>query len=200
MSMPAVTTSRSSSLRALMLNADGRPLSTWPLQVLSAREAIEAVWHDKATVVETWEDAFFHSPSAKIAVPKVMMLREYVPVHSDPKFCRASIFLRDKFRCQYCGQQFDQRELTYDHVIPRTQGGKTEWDNIVTACIECNAIKRDQHAKFSGRKGVKGSLRPLKTPRRPTTAELLRAGLEFLPKDIKLDFGSWLYWGGELQA
>lgn len=187
------------SLRTLVLNADARPLSTWPLSLVSAQDAVSAVWRERATVVETWEGAFFHSPSITIAVPKVMMLREYAPISGDPKFCRRSILLRDRYRCQYCGERFESNELTFDHVVPRARGGRTIWSNIVSACLRCNAMKADQPAKHSGRKAVLGSLRPLKEPRRPTNAELLRAGLEFLSNELREDFGSWLYWNTALQ-
>lgn len=186
------------TLRVLVLNADGRPLSTYPPSIVSAQEAISALWRDRAIVIEEWEDAFFHSPSMTIAVPKIMMLREYAPISADPKFCRRNVLLRDRFRCCYCGKRFEANELSFDHVRPRSQGGKTEWSNIVSACLECNAIKADRPANYAGRKGVKGSLRPLKEPRRPTAAELLRAGMEFMPKDIIENFGSALYWSTEL--
>jgi 5-methylcytosine-specific restriction endonuclease McrA len=187
-------------LRTLVLNADGRPLATWPLSLVSAQNAISAVWRDRTIVVDTWEGAFFRSPSTVVAVPKVMMLREYAPVAGEPKFCRRSILLRDRYRCQYCGQAFAASDLTFDHVIPRAQGGRTKWTNIVSSCLGCNALKADRPANHSGRRGAPGSLRPLKEPRAPTTAELLRAGLEFLPSDLREDFGSWLYWNTALKA
>lgn len=196
---------RSSSLpnrfRTLVLNADGRPLSTYPLSIVSAQDAVSAIWRQRAFVVETWEGAFFRSPSTTIAVPKIMMLREYAPISGEPKFCRRSILLRDKFCCQFCGRRFESQDLTYDHVIPRSLGGKTVWTNIVTACIRCNAAKANSLPHYSGRKGVMkpGQMRPLKEPRRPTNAELLRAGLEFLSNDVRDDFGSYLYWNTELR-
>jgi 5-methylcytosine-specific restriction endonuclease McrA len=186
--------SRSLQLRTLVLNADYRPLSTWPLSLIPAQDAVSALWRERVDVVEAWEDAFFRSPSITIAVPKVVALRQYAPVAGEPKFCRRSILLRDRYCCQYCGEAFPSHELTYDHVIPRAAGGKTEWTNIVTACLRCNGIKGNRLPNYSGRKGAAGSLRPLKEPRRPSTAELLRAGLEFLPNDVRDDFGSFLYW------
>jgi 5-methylcytosine-specific restriction endonuclease McrA len=120
------------------------------------------------------------------------------PVHAKPKFCRRSILLRDGYRCQYCGNEFPAPELTFDHVVPRAAGGRTEWDNILTACVDCNRDKRDHPADWSGQRG---SLhRPLKAPRQPTTAELLRAGLKHLAPEIREDYGSWLYWSAELTA
>jgi len=77
-------------------------------------------------------------------------------------------------------------------------GGTTTWANILSACVECTKRKRDRPADWSGRKRT--GLRPLKPPRRPTTMELLRAGLEFLDPEIKESYGSWLYWSSELQA
>lgn len=175
--------------RTLVLNADGRPLCAWPLSLISPQEAISAVWRERAEVVEAWPDAFFRSPSVTLPVPKVVMLRQYVPISGEPKFCRRSILLRDRFRCQFCGVQFPSPELTFDHVRPRARGGRTEWTNIVSACVRCNAAKADG-----------ASMRPLRSPRRPTNVELLRAGLEFLPNDIREDFKSWLYWSEELRA
>jgi 5-methylcytosine-specific restriction endonuclease McrA len=191
------------TLRTLVLNADGRALSTWPLSLVSVHAAVHAMHRDRVAVLETWQDAFFRSPSTTIAAPKVVMLREYAPVCGQPKFCRRSIPLRDRFRCQYCGERFPADELTFDHVVPRAHGGKTVWENILTACIACNGRKGSRHPNFSGRRGVigrNGDLRPLKEPRRPSAAELLRAGLELLPNEIQEDFGSWLYWTAELEA
>jgi 5-methylcytosine-specific restriction endonuclease McrA len=179
------------SLRALVLNSDFMPLTTWPLSLVSAQEAVSAVWRDRAYVVETWESAFFRSPSITIPVPKVLALREYAPITGDPKFCRRSILLRDRYRCQFCGARFESHDLTFDHLVPRSRGGKTEWTNILSACIPCNAAQADKPAHQK---------RPLKLPRQPTNTELLRAGLEFLSNDVRDDFGSFLYWSAELKA
>lgn len=183
--------------RTLVLNSTFLPLATWPLSLISGQEAVKAVIRGRATVVEEWDEAF-RSPSVTIKVPRVVALNNYVPVNAEPKFCRRSILLRDRYKCQYCGVRFDPTELTFDHVIPRASGGKTTWDNILSACIACNGRKRDKAANWSARKG--SGLRPLKPPRQPTTMELLRAGLEFLPNDLKEDYGSWLYWSAELRA
>ncbi len=189
--------------RTLVLNSDCRPLSTWPLSLIAAQDAVHALYRDRVTVLENWPDAFYHSPSIAIPVPKIVSLRHYAPVSATPKFCRRSILLRDRYRCQYCGEQFPSSELTFDHVIPRAKGGRTVWENILSACVRCNALKKDNDANLSGRRGHRpadGRLRPLKLPKQPTTAELLRAGLEFLPSEIVEDFGSWLWWNTELET
>ena len=185
------------ALRCLVLNSNYMPIATWPLSLITGQEAVRAVYRGRATVIEEWPQVF-RSPSREIHVPKVVALNEFAPISAEPKFCRRSILLRDRFRCQYCGHQFAAADLTFDHVIPRAKGGRTEWTNILSACIECNKRKRDRPADWSGRKGV--GLRPLKAPRRPTTMELLRAGLEFLDPEIKESYVSCLYWSSELQA
>lgn len=194
-------------LSTLVLNADYRPLSTWPLSRISAEAAISTLWRDRADVVETWPGEFFRSPSTTIAVPKVIALRHYAPVDARPKFCRRSVYLRDGFRCQYCGERFPTEELTFDHVVPRAAGGQTVWENILTCCVACNTAKRAQLPDYGAPKGRRGtgarggrtaSWRPLRAPRQPTTAELLRAGLEHLEPELRETFGSWLYWNVEL--
>ena len=185
-------------LKTLVLNADFNPISTWPLSLISAQDAICAVVRDRVTVVAEW-DAEFRSPSVRMKVPRVIALKDYQTVSASPKFCRRSILLRDRFQCQYCGETFPPEQLTFDHVIPRSAGGRTEWENILTCCVPCNTRKRDTMPNYSGKKG-KGSMRPLKEPRRPSSAELMRAGLANLDSDTKKDFSSWLYWNTELEA
>lgn len=184
-------------LRCLVLNADWRPLQTYPISLISGQEAVKAVYRGRATVAETW-DQVFRSPSCEIPVPKTIALREYISISAQPKFCRRSILLRDRFKCQYCGQRFSSQDLTFDHVIPRAKGGTTVWENILTCCIGCNVAKRDKSADWSGKKG--GGMRPLKQPRQPSTMELLRAGMEFIDPDVRENWSDWLYWSAELKA
>lgn len=188
--------------RTLVLNADYQPLSTWPLSLIPVENAIHALCRDRVVVVETWDEVF-RSPSTEIRAPKVVALKHYAPVFGEPKFCRRNVLLRDRFCCQYCGEKRPSHELTFDHVIPRSRGGRTTWENILTACVDCNSRKGALEPNFSGRRGVAGNdgrMRPLKVPRRPTSAELFRLGLELLPDDIREDFGSWLYWSTSLEG
>jgi 5-methylcytosine-specific restriction endonuclease McrA len=188
-----------SAYKTLILNANYLPLSTWPLSIVPAQDAVSTVWRERADVVEAWPDVFFRSPSIALAVPKVIALKSYAHVSASPKFCRRSILLRDRMCCQFCGKKFRSEELTFDHVVPKSRGGRTEWNNILAACISCNKAKRDTLPNYSGRR-ARGEMRPLKAPRQPTSAELLRAGLEFLDPNIRQDFQSWLYWDAELET
>ncbi|MFM9162471.1 MAG: HNH endonuclease, partial [Methylocystis sp.] len=102
-----------------MLNADYRPLSYYPLSLWCWQDAIKAVFLDRVNIVSEY-DRTVKSPSFEIRIPSVVSLKEYVRPSRHPAFTRFNVFLRDRFSCQYCGQQ---DELTFDHVIPRSKGG-----------------------------------------------------------------------------
>lgn len=193
---------RPEHLMTLVLNADYQPLTTFPLKLIPAVDAITKIWLDRVDVVDTWKDAFgeevcFHSPSVTIPAPKVIVLREYINIHRGPKFTRRAVFLRDRYTCQYCGKKFPAPELTWDHLIPKSAGGKSEWTNVITACQLCNEKKADKMPDFSGR--TLNGLRPLKMPTKPTNAQLLKAGMELLPSEMRLTYSEWLYWSVELE-
>ena len=90
-------------------------------------------------------EAYVQTVRMRIRVPKVLLLREYaqLPVQ-EVKFNRENLFERDSYRCQYCGDSFEEGDLNMDHVIPRDRGGRTSWENIVTSCIPCNSRKANR--------------------------------------------------------
>ena len=122
---------------ALVLNADFRPLSYYPLSLWSWQDAIKAVFLDRVNIVAEYEHAV-RSPSFEMRLPSVVSLKTYVKPSTHPAFTRFNVFLRDRFRCQYCGARDD---LTFDHLMPRSRGGQTTWDNVVAACSPCNLRK-----------------------------------------------------------
>ncbi len=146
---------------ALVLNADFRPLSYFPLSLWPWQEAVKAVFLERVDVVAQY-DHVVHSPSFEMQLPSVISLREYVTQDRPPAFTRFNVFLRDGFACQYCG---DPDDLTFDHVVPRSRGGRTTWENIVTACAPCNLRK-------GGQLRASRAMRPYRRPRRPTMHEL----------------------------
>ncbi|RZJ43667.1 MAG: HNH endonuclease, partial [Brevundimonas sp.] len=99
---------------ALVLNADFRPLSYYPLSVWPWEEVVKAVYQDRVDIVSVY-DKVVRSPSMEIQLPSVIALKSYVDQDRQPAFTRFNVFLRDGFVCQYCG---DSAELTFDHVIP----------------------------------------------------------------------------------
>ena len=118
---------------ALVLNADFQPLSYFPLSLFNWEDAVKAVVKGSHVVVAEY-DQLIRSPSTVMRLPSVIALREYVRPPARVAFTRFNVFLRDRFRCQYCGDQHLRGELTFDHVIPRADGGQTSWTNIVAAC------------------------------------------------------------------
>jgi 5-methylcytosine-specific restriction endonuclease McrA len=102
---------------ALVLNADYRPLSYYPLSLWTWQEAIKAVWADRVDIVAQY-DHWVRSPSTEIRIPSVIVLRDYVKPQKRVAFTRFNLFLRDEFRCQYCGARDN---LTFDHVVPRAR-------------------------------------------------------------------------------
>lgn len=108
------------SLPALVLNADYRPLSYYPLSLWSWQDAIKAVFLDRVNIIAEYDHSVC-SPSFSMRLPSVVSLKTYVQPTRNPAFTRFNVFLRDKFQCQYCGSPDD---LTFDHVIPRAHGGK----------------------------------------------------------------------------
>ena len=122
---------------ALVLNADFRPLSYYPLSLWSWQDAIKAVFLERVNIVANY-DRPVHSPSFEMKLPSVVSLKTFVKPSTHPAFTRFNVFLRDRFSCQYCG---DRDDLTFDHLMPRSRGGHTTWINVVTACSACNLRK-----------------------------------------------------------
>ena len=130
----------SNNCPALVLNADYQPLSYYPLSTWSWKNALKAVFLERVNVVSQYNEVV-RSPSVTLKLPSVVSLKDYIPLPEKAAFTRFNVFLRDKFRCQYCLKSFKVEELTFDHVTPKSRGGKTTWENVVTACRKCNTYK-----------------------------------------------------------
>ncbi len=141
-------------------------LNSWylPVKVVHWQAAVNMRYKGTVDVVVEYSDTV-SSPSVTWFVPAVVRLRRPTGSKKAVKFSRVNVYTRDHYTCQYCGQRFPARALSYDHVVPRSAGGKTCWENIVTACKSCNAIKDDQTCDEAG-------MWPLSSPRRPKTLPL----------------------------
>jgi 5-methylcytosine-specific restriction endonuclease McrA len=126
---------------ALMLNADGAPVSYLPLSTISWEDAIKYIVLDKATVLEYYEDWTVRSANWETQVPAVMILKEYEKRKTSVRYSKHNVFLRDGYVCQYCGDDVARKTATLDHVLPTSHGGKTTFENTVCACSSCNANK-----------------------------------------------------------
>jgi len=121
-----------------------------------------AAWLEHSAAEEPTEaEGYVQTVRLRVRVPKVLLLRGYdkLPVQ-EVRFSRDTLFERDHYRCQYCGNHFPDHQLNMDHVIPRAKGGRTSWENIVTSCIPCNTRK-------ANRLPHQASMHLMKKPERP---------------------------------
>jgi len=176
---------------ALVLNADFRPLSYYPLSLWSWQDAIKGVFLERVSIIENYNKEV-HSPSLTFKLPSVIALKEFVSLRRSPAFTRFNVFLRDNFTCQYCYGKFSANELTFDHLIPKCVGGKTTWSNVVSACTLCNLKKGRRLLKFT-------EMRLRKTPAKPTSEKLQQNGKNFPPNYLHESWRDYLYWDTELE-
>lgn len=180
------------SCPTLVLNADFRPLSYFPLSIWPWQDAIKAVFLERVNIVMEY-DRYVHSPSVTMALPSVVALKEYVPTARRPAFTRFNVFLRDRFTCQYCGTKSPSEWLTFDHVVPKSRGGRTSWSNVVAACAPCN-LNKGGHMPRNVR------MVPRTMPRQPTVRELQANGRAYPPNYLHESWRDFLYWDSELEV
>lgn len=170
----------------LLLNATYEPL-----RVITWRRAIRLLTLGKVEVIEE-TDREIRSVSFVIRLPSVVRLLRLIRPRRQPiKFSRQNIYLRDNFRCQYCGVRVSSQDLNLDHVIPRALGGKTTWENIVTCCIPCNVQKGGNAPEAVGLRLIQ---RPVKPDRLPGVA--ITINLQNAPDSWR----DYLYWNVELET
>ncbi len=129
----------------------------------------------------------------QIAVPKIIRLLGYDRLPAvEVKLNRRNLFARDHNRCQYCGRRYPTSELSLDHVIPRSQGGTSSWQNIVCACVRCNVRK-------GGRTPHEARMRLISPPRRPRRSPVLTIKLSDSKYASWKQFLDFAYWNVELK-
>tara|TARA_A100001515_G_scaffold60605_2_gene47683 strand:- start:1028 stop:1528 length:501 start_codon:yes stop_codon:yes gene_type:complete len=138
-----------------------------PIEVISWQEAFVLTYVGKAWAVE-YTDKWVNSARETFQIPSVIALKQFI----DEKFftitcSRKNIVLRDNNVCQYCQNRFKQEDLTIDHVIPRSKGGKHQWDNVVAACKPCNQKKGSQYLSDS-------NMSLLKRPKKPSYRMMMK--------------------------
>jgi len=173
-------------MRTLLLNNGYEPV-----QIIAWQRAMTLLALDKVDVVEEY-DAEIRAVSLVLRVPAVVRLRKAYRRFAKPvKFSRVNIYARDGYRCQYCGTVCATDDLTYDHVIPRSRGGTTCWENIVSACYACNRRKANRTPHVAG-------MKLLATPVRPTwmPSVQIRVSTTSVP-DAWRDY---VYWTGAIDG
>ncbi len=152
-----------------------------PHRVINWMDAVKMKYENTADVVVEYDDTI-SSPSVTWKLPAVMRLKRLTKAHKrQVKFSRYNVFLRDGFQCQYCGRKdLPYHCLTYDHMTPRALGGKTTWDNIVTACQSCNSWKGAKTCEQAGMFPRKKPIKPKTLPFEPNIVDVENAPKEWM--------------------
>lgn len=161
-------------MKTLLLSAN-----YFPIRIISWDRAVKMRYEGTVDVVAEYREEI-RSPSVTWRIPAVVRQRARVKVKHAIRFSRGNVFLRDRFRCQYCGKRFDCSELEYDHVVPRKNGGKTTWENIVTSCRECNAFKGGRECDEIGMFPINKPVRPATLPAQAPRIDRATAPAEWL--------------------
>jgi 5-methylcytosine-specific restriction endonuclease McrA len=172
--------------QTLLLNA-----SYEPLKIVHWQKAVTLWCQGKVEVISVY-DREIRAVSFSFKLPSVIRLLRYIKIKRRfdyVPFSRANIYARDDHRCQYCGDAFSTSDLTFDHVVPVAQGGRKDWENIVTSCVTCNRQK-------GGRTPAEAGMHLLRAPKRPESAPAIRitVGLRNAPESWR----DYLYWNVEL--
>jgi len=149
-----------------------------PVKVLRWQDAVKMRYEGTVEVLAEYDDEIA-SPSVTWKVPAVVRLRKMPRQRvRGVRFSRANVYQRDGYRCQYCGVTHAERDLSYDHVVPRSAGGRTDWLNIVTACKACNTRKANKSCDDAG-------MFPLRAPHVPRSLPRVgpRIDVENMPEE-----------------
>ncbi len=142
-------------MRTLLLDCN-----YFPVKIISWQKAMILYLTSRAEVVDEYQDKLIRTVSTAYKLPKVLRLFQTHKLLHNVKFTRMNVFYRDQFQCQYCSQKLNASELTFDHVIPVSLNGKTDWENVVTCCKKCNTKKGSKNLKAA-------NMHLLKVPKKP---------------------------------
>ena len=176
---------------SLVLNADYQPLSYFPLSLWNWQNTIKAVFMERVNIIAEYEYNI-RSSNLSMKLPSVISLKKYIAVSSRVPFTRFNLFLRDQFKCQYCGNKFKASELTFDHVLSKSKGGRSSWENVVSACYKCNNTKGNLSC-------YRAKMFPIRRPLKPTNNQLRELGKSFPPNYLHHTWTDFLYWDTELE-
>lgn len=179
----------------LLLNADGTPLSQVPLSAVSWQTAVRHMYQGKVKVLKEYDDWVIRSQYFEMKVPSIVIMTKQVKWGKTLKYSRQNVYIRDDFTCQLqytssckaINGKVKPTELTIDHVVPRSRGGKTTWKNVCASCKDCNSAKGDN-----------ALILPKKKPHVPNYYEILakRKSMPIIVRDI--DWKYYIDWPDEL--
>lgn len=182
--------------KVLKLNA-----SYMPIDIIPWEEAITLWYKGLADIMDEYEDIQLRTWKSAMNCPAVIRLRTFVKPNKHltfyKPFTRKNIYDRDNHKCQYCGKNVSLKKMTFDHVKPKSQGGLTNWRNIVCACWKCNAKKANKTPQEAGMKLIQ-------KPYAPVIADSFDQGmLQRMKKSLKMlsnkKWRNWIYWNIEME-
>jgi len=177
-----------SGLRTLVLNSSYMPISLFPIHTIMAEEAVTRVLNGTCHAVFEY-DRKIQTPNLIMNWPSVIARNKSEKTKEKVNLRPESLYYRDHGICQYCEKPLYLHEMTYDHVWPKSKGGKLEWDNVVAACPSCNLKKGDN-------KPI-GQWKPKRAPYKPTYYELLNARRRF---PVVVDDINWIPFLGDWEG
>jgi len=183
-----------------------------PINVTTVREAVTLAYQGAAEFVgpdyrtfsfDNWKDAadyakdatkYLHGCDWRMICPEVIVLTDYNGINKRKiKFSRRNIFERDKYTCQYCNRRFKRHNLTIDHVLPKSRGGTSRWENVALSCLPCNSRKDD-------RTPAEARMKLRKVPKQPRWEDVKLRGLQGPMPASWESFLDEMYWNVELEA
>lgn len=170
-------------MSVLLLNSDAQPINLLPLSTIGWQDAVKSYFQDKVKIIKSYENRILHSADFEMEMPSIVILNRYHKQPDRAKLSRRTLFIRDDYRCQYCGVKFYHHELTFDHVLPKAYGGKSSWTNMVASCKPCNT-----------KKGCRQDIQPMKPPVRPSWRQIYNQSKCYkitIPDPAWQDFLSW---------
>ncbi len=170
-----------------------QPLSWAPLSVWHWQDAFVAVIQNRVVQITAYDDLVVRSASRTHQVPSVVALKNYKQ-RRKAAFTRYHLFLRDEFRCQYCGNKFQPKELTFDHVLPRSRGGLAEWNNIVACCSADNLRKGNLTPEQAGMRLIRKPFEPS-----PRQLDAIARRMPLAQEELHHSWFDFLYWGSEIE-
>ena len=183
---------RTNHTKCLLLNADYTPicLVTW-MRAITWYYRYERYSKNGIDIIDFYKDDSIKGVNKNFPIPAVARTNKFFKIYTTDQvvFSRKNIFIRDNYQCQYCGKEFEHKELTYDHVIPKSKWpdntSPTNWTNIVTACKPCNSKKGDRNPKQANMPLLKSPTKPEKRLRYLPIFEYLST-INTVPEEWKL--------------
>ena len=168
-----------------------------PMEIVPWQRAITLLWMKKVEIVEEYEDRNIRTVSVELKMPSVVRFQRALKNRKRAvKFSRQNVYARDKGRCQYCSTRVPRHEATYDHVLPRAQGGVTRWENVVIACVTCNQKKGNRTPEQARMKLLSVPVKPAAVPGGVGMTVTYAKGMPTTWREFLTDAS---YWYGELE-